>query len=243
MASAAAHRTLFQSECPNGLQPILVGLNPARDIFASDSARRLQDQLRFLKEIDRLKSIVRRTPLLDGSRRETDAEHSWELALMAIVLAEYADSTIAVDRVIRMVLVHDLVEIDAGDTFLYDDRAAIDKSEREELAAERIFALLPADQSAELKGLWKEFEAQETADARFAKALDRLQPLLHNYLTGGGTWKEGGVTAERVLERKSVIAAGSTALWAYAETLLNEAVDRGFLREAKVTQAHPDSPT
>jgi 5'-deoxynucleotidase YfbR-like HD superfamily hydrolase len=198
-----------------------------------DALDRLRDQLRFLKEIDRLKSVVRRTPLIDGSRCETDAEHSWELALMAIILSEYADPPVALDRVIQMVVVHDLVEIDAGDTFLYDDRGAADKSEREELAAERIFALLPYDQSAQLKALWEEFEAQESAEARFAKALDRLQPLLHNYWTGGGTWKDPAVTAQRVLERKSVIAAGSPFLWSYAEGLIREAVGRGFLRVSR----------
>jgi putative hydrolases of HD superfamily len=202
---------------------------------------RLQDQLRFLKEVDRLKSVVRRTPLLDGSRCETDAEHSWELALMAVVLAEYADPPVVLDRVVHMVLVHDLVEIDAGDTFLYDDRAAADKAEREELAAERIFGLLPDDQATELRALWEEFEAQETAEARFAKALDRLQPLLHNYLTRGGTWKDSSVTAERVVQRKGVIAAGSPALWDHAEALLKEAMAEGFLRTATSTISSPGS--
>jgi putative hydrolase of HD superfamily len=197
-------------------------------------APRLQDQLRFLEEIDRLKSVVRRTPLLDGSRCETDAEHSWELAVMAIVLGEHADPPVAVDHVVRMLLVRDLVEIDAGDTFLYDDKRAVDKAERERLAAERVFALLPSDQSKEFKELWEEFEAQETANARFAKALDRFQPLLHNYLTRGGTWRDPAVTAERVVERKSVIAAGSRVLWDHAEALLREAVAKGFLRRRLV---------
>jgi putative hydrolase of HD superfamily len=191
---------------------------------------RLERQLEFIAELDKLKHVVRRTPLLDGSRRETDAEHSWELAVMAVVLAEHADPPVDLPRVITMLLIHDIVEIDAGDTFLYDDAATITKSAREQRAADRLFQLLPDDQAAELRALWDEFEELETPEARFAKALDRLQPLLHNYRSGGGTWKTPGVNRIKVTDRKKIIAAGSPALWDYARELLERAVHEGILR-------------
>ena len=143
---------------------------------------RIRQQIVFICEIDKVKQIMRRTLLMDSSRRENDAEHSWHLAMMALLLAEYSDEPVDVARVIKMVLIHDLVEIDAGATFLYaSDRNAADTRAAEEAAAERIFGLLPFDQGTELKELWQEFEAKQTTDARFAGALDRLQPLLHNY--------------------------------------------------------------
>jgi putative hydrolase of HD superfamily len=190
---------------------------------------RLAQQLEFIAELDRLKHVVRRTPLIDGSRCETDAEHSWEVALMAVVLAEHAGSPIDLPRVVTMLLIHDVVEIDAGDTFLYDDRATTTKSARERAAADRLFALLPSEQAAELRALWDEFEELETPEARFAKAMDRLQPLLHNYRAGGGTWKHLGVDHAKVTERKRIIGSGSPALWAYARELLQRAVDDGVL--------------
>jgi putative hydrolase of HD superfamily len=191
--------------------------------------QRLEQQLEFISEIDKLKGVVRQTPLIDRSRRENDAEHSWELAVMAVVLAEYAGSRIDVPRVVTMLLIHDIVEIDAGDTFLYDDEGATTKSAREQRAADRLFELLPDDQAAELRALWDEFEELKTAEARFAKAMDRLQPLLHNYHAGGGTWKEPGVNHARVTERKSVIGDGSPTLWAYAREVLQRAVEEGIL--------------
>ena len=190
---------------------------------------RLGRQLEFIAELDKLKHVVRRTPLLDGSRRETDAEHSWELAVMAVVLAEHANPPVELPRVITMLLIHDIVEIDAGDTFLYDDAATITKAAREQQAAERLFQLLPGDQAAELRALWDEFEELQTPEARFAKALDRLQPLLHNYRSGGGTWKTPGVNHAKVTERKKIIGAGSPALWDYARELLERAVHEGIL--------------
>jgi putative hydrolases of HD superfamily len=192
---------------------------------------RLKQQLGFILEIDKLKQVLRRTPLLDQSRRENSAEHSWHLAMMAVILAEYADHPVDLARVILMLLLHDVVEIDAGDTFLYDDSAKRDQAEREQRAADRIFGLLPNEQGAALRAAWDEFEAQETNDARFARALDRLQPLLHNYHTQGGTWSSPGVTFDRVVSRKQVIAAGSSELWAHAEALLKDAAARGFLRK------------
>lgn len=195
------------------------------------SSRRLAEQIDFILEVDQLKCVMRRSPLLDSSRRENDAEHSWHLALMAVILAEYAPPEVDIARVVRMVLIHDLVEIDAGDTFLYDAEAERDQAEREQAAADRLFALLPADQQAEYRALWDEFEARETADARFAKAMDRLQPLLLNFHTGGGTWRTPGVTRSDVRRRKSVIADGSPQLWEYAEQLIDEGVRRGYLEE------------
>lgn len=191
--------------------------------------KRLEQQLAFIAELDKLKHVIRQTPLNDNSRRETDAEHSWEVALMAIVLAEHSEPPVDLDRVVKMLLIHDLVEIDAGDTFLYDDEAAATKTVREQEAADRLFRLLPSDQAAELRGLWDEFEELETPEARFAKAMDRLQPLLHNYLAGGGTWKAPGVDHAKVTERKKIIASGAPRLWEHACELLSHAVDHGML--------------
>lgn len=189
---------------------------------------RLAAQIGFIVEIDRLKHVLRRSLLTDGSRRENDAEHSWHMAVMAMVLAEHAAEPVEIGRVVRMLLVHDLVEIDAGDTFLYDTVAAADQEEREQRAADRIFGLLPAEQEKEFRALWDEFEARATPDAKFARALDRLQPMLHNFLTQGGSWKEYGVRPEQVLARKRLIADGAPALWALAETLVAEAVRKGY---------------
>lgn len=191
---------------------------------------RLERQLRFIVEIDKIKNVFRQTFLTDGSRKENDAEHSWHLAVMAVLLKEYAaEPGLDLERVIKMVLVHDIVEIDAGDTFCYDEKGAEDKREREEAAAARIFGMLPPDQARRTRELWEEFEAMETPESRFAAALDRLQPLLHNYNTGGATWREHGVTSDRVLQRNSHMADGSPALWEYAEALIRDAVDKGYL--------------
>jgi putative hydrolase of HD superfamily len=174
--------------------------------------------------------VYRRTLLLDGSRYENDAEHSWHLALMAVLLREYAnDPRLDLARVIKMVLVHDLVEIDAGDTYCYDDRGNRDKAEREAAAADRLFALLPGDQSSDVREMWNEFEARETPEARFAAALDRLQPLMHNYFTGGQIWQKHGVASGKVRDRNRHIEDGSRMLWEYADSLIRSAVDHGFL--------------
>jgi putative hydrolase of HD superfamily len=198
---------------------------------------RLTQQLDFIREVDRLKSVLRQTPLLDRSRRENDAEHCWEVALMAVLLAEYADPPVYAHHVVVMLLVHDLVEIDAGDTFIYDDEAVATQRRRERAAADRIFGLLPAEQGNELRALWQEFEAQQSPEARFAKAMDRLQPLLHNYNTRGGTWRAPGVTEERVLERKELIGLAAPDLWAYARGLIEDAVEQGFLRASEADPA------
>jgi putative hydrolase of HD superfamily len=190
---------------------------------------RLTAQIRFLLEVDRLKTVLRRTPLLAASRPENDAEHSWHLALMVVVLAEYSDEPIDIARTISLVVVHDLVEIYAGDTFLYDPVGRADQREREQLAAERLFALLPDDQAARLRRLWDEFEERTTPEARFAKAMDRLQPLLLNYNSGGGTWRTPGVTEADVRDRKAVIGDASAALWEYGQRLIDAGVRQGWL--------------
>lgn len=192
----------------------------------------LSKQIDFILEMDRLKSVLRRTPLLDRSRRENTAEHSWQIALMAVLLAEHADPPVDINHVVVMLLVHDLVEIDAGDTFIYDEQALATQTARELQAAEHIFGLLPDEQGKRMRALWDEFEAHETPEARFANAIDRLQPLLNNYFTGGETWKEPGVTEDRVIVRNEVIGRGSPRLWAYAEGLIEDAVLKGFLRPA-----------
>ena len=194
------------------------------------AADRLHRQITFLMEADRVKTILRRNRVVsDPSRRENDAEHMYHFALMATVLAEYSDAPIDQLSVLKMILIHDLVEIDAGDTFIYDPVALIGKREREELAADRIFNLLPADQAREMRDLWEEFEREESAEARFAAALDRLQPLLCNYYTQGGAWKEHGVNAAQVFARNSKIALGSAALWNYARSFLDEALMKGYM--------------
>lgn len=192
----------------------------------------LGDQLAFLLEADRLKGIERMTRLLDGSRRENSAEHSWHLALFALVLHDHADEPVDLLRVLTMVLLHDLVEIDAGDTFAYDDAGHETKAEREEAAAERLFGLLPPDQGPRLRAIWDEFEHGQSAEARFALALDRLQPVLLNHARGGGPWRDHGVSVERVLDRNRVIEHGSRLLWSEAERRVRELEARGLFPEA-----------
>ncbi|MFJ5292916.1 MULTISPECIES: HD family hydrolase [unclassified Streptomyces] len=194
-----------------------------------DISPRLAEQIAFIAETDRLKAVLRLSPLLSAPRRENDAEHSWHLALMVLVLAEYANEPINVERTLKLVLVHDLVEIYAGDTCLFDDEARKDQAQREAAAAGRLFAILPADQEAEFHGLWDEFEARRTPEARFAKAMDRLQPLLLNAGNQGGTWRSPGVTGARVRERTSAIDDGSRALWSCTEELLALGVRKGWL--------------
>lgn len=192
--------------------------------------KRLAQQIEFIVEIDRAKRVLRRTVLMDKSRRENDAEHSWHLAVMALVLSEYAAEKIDLFRTIKMLLIHDIVEIDAGDTFTYDEAANEDKAEREQAAAKRIFALLPADQAAEMHALWEEFEAKKTPEARFATAMDRLQPLIHNYRTDGATWQEHDVPEAAVLARNRHMEQGAPALWQFARAMIDDAVARGILR-------------
>jgi putative hydrolase of HD superfamily len=194
-------------------------------------SERLRQQMAFIIEIDKLKHIMRRNKLVDGSRQENDAEHSWHLAMMVMVLAEYAEAGIDTDRVLRMLLLHDLVEIDAGDTFLYDETSVADtKTAREQQAAARLYGLLPLDIATELKGLWEEFEERKTPEAKFAAAIDRIQPVLHNYLTQGGAWKEHQVSAAMVLKKISVVAEGSPVLGKLVDLLIADAVKQGDLK-------------
>ena len=201
------------------------------------AGERLARQIEFLVEIDKVKSVFRQTFLTDGSRKENDAEHSWHLAVMAVLLHEYAASDVDLSRVVKMVLVHDLVEIDAGDTFVYDVEGRREQAHREQEAAERIFAILPADQAGEIHGLWEEFEARQTPEAQFAASLDRVQPLLHNYFTQGATWRAHGVTVEMVRKRNRHVADGSPELWRFAEAMIADAVARGYLAKEKPAAA------
>ena len=190
----------------------------------------LSRQARFLREADQLKGVLRQSSILDGSRKENSAEHSWHLALMALVLREYAPPGTDLNRVTAMLLIHDLVEIDAGDLFVYADAAAQARQEAaEHAAADRIFALLPPAQGPGLRALWDEFEERRTPEARFARALDRLQPMLANYYLGGGTWREHGVRAGQVLDKVTLIADGSAALGDFARELVDSAIRQGFL--------------
>jgi putative hydrolase of HD superfamily len=194
----------------------------------------LDAQLAFLREADRLKSVLRQSRIIDGSRRENSAEHSWHLALMGFVLHDYAPAGADLGRVTAMLLVHDLVEIDAGDLFAYAGAPAQARQEAaERAAADRIFALLPAGQAGEVRALWDEFEERRTPEARFARALDRLQPMLANYAQGGGTWAEHGVTADQVLVKVTLIEDGSPALGAFARDLVQSSVRRGILAPAR----------
>lgn len=193
------------------------------------TVERLERQLRFILEIDRLKGVLRRTLLTDRSRVENSAEHSWHLAVMAVLLEEHAVGDVDVLKVVKMLLIHDVVEIDAGDTFLYDETARTNKHGAERRAAERLFGLLPEDQARELRSLWDEFEARETRDARYAYALDRLQPLLHNIATEGESWQEHGVQSHQVRSMNRPMEEGAPRLWEHARALIEEAVEKGWL--------------
>ena len=205
--------------------------SPKVPLMDETARTRLDEQLAFLLEADRLKGVLRRNPLADGSRRENSAEHSWHLALFAIVLAEHATEPVDVCRVAQMLLLHDLVEIDAGDTFAYDDDGHQDKAEREQAAADRLFAILPESQAVALRALWDEFEAQESSDARFAHAIDRLQPILLNAAAGGGAWRTHSVSREQVRAYNRRIGAAAPTLWNHAEAVLAAAVEDGLLSD------------
>lgn len=192
-------------------------------------AERLTRQLQFVIEIDKMKSIIRRTLLMNGSRRENDAEHSWHIAILAMVLKEYANKPVNIDKVVKMCLVHDLVEVYAGDTYAYDDKGNATKLDRETAAADKLFSILPDGQGDEIRALWEEFDAHETDEAKFALGMDRLQPILHNFITEGVTWKEGHVTSDKVLKRNEGLKDIAPELWDLIEWLVNTAVERGYL--------------
>lgn len=193
--------------------------------------QRLQQQLRFLKEIDGIKDVWRQTRLVDGSRRENDAEHSWELAVMALTLEEYAPPGTDLLHVLRLLALHDIVELDAGDTFAFDFLGHDDKPLREQAAAQRIFGLLPPDQAAAFRSLWEEYEAQETKESHFALCLDRLQPFLHNVYTEGGTWPEHDVRKAQVLKRNEPWGPYVPKLWRLVQEWTDQAVRDGILKE------------
>lgn len=188
--------------------------------------------LAFVLELDRLKSVIRRTTLVDRSRYENTAEHSWHLAMLAMTLGEFVDEDVDIDRVIRLVLCHDVVEIDADDTFIYDLTGNGDKVEREDLAAARIFGLLPDGGGEVLRRHWREYEERETPEGRFAYALDRFQPMLLNHASGGGSWTEHGIRADQVLAVNRPIAAGSVALWEHAQDMVADGLSSGWLHPA-----------
>jgi putative hydrolase of HD superfamily len=189
-------------------------------------------QIAFIHEIDKLKYIQRKTRLFKSDRSENDAEHSWHLAMMTIVLAEHSNEPIDVLKVMKMVLIHDIVEIDAGDIFLYDKTVSHCNTEAERKAAQRIFGMLPKDQAEEMIALWEEFEACETEDSKFAKSMDRLEPLLQNVSNDGGTWKEYNVDYPDVFKTQVVIKDGSKAIWKVAKPMLEESYKKGFLKKA-----------
>lgn len=192
---------------------------------------RFGKQLAFIVEVDKMKTVIRRTLLTNKSRRENDAEHSWHLALAAMLLLEHAENPERIDlfRVLKMALVHDLVEIYAGDTFAYDAKGNMDKAEREDASADKLFSILPEEQGHELRALWEEFDAMDTPDSLYAAAIDRLQPFILNSVTDGHTWFEGRVTRGQVLVRMDVVRRAMPSLWGYITGVIDDAVGRGII--------------
>ncbi|MBZ2175539.1 HD domain-containing protein [Schnuerera sp. xch1] len=191
----------------------------------------LKRDIEFIVELDKMKSILRQTNLIDKSRREDDAEHSWHISVMAMVLSEYANENIDVCKVIKMLLVHDLVEIYAGDTFCYDVEGNKSKKKRELEAADKIYGMLKEDKGQELRNLWDEFEEMKTKEALFAAAMDRLQPLFSNYYSDGGTWKKFNVTKAEVYKRIAPIEKASDELWEFTTNMIEDAIKKGYIKE------------
>ena len=193
---------------------------------------RLKKQIEFIIEIDKVKDIYRRTSLFNQKdRRENDAEHSWHISMMALILAEYSnDKAIDMLKVLKMLLIHDLVEIYAGDYFVYTEKIE-EKLEKEKEGAQKIFGLLPEDQKEEYIKIWHEFEEAETPEAKFATVLDRLQPILQNHINSGGTWTEYNITAEKIINRTQNMKEGSETLWNYVEEIIKENIEKGILKE------------
>ena len=201
-------------------------------LAAETGGERLARQLGFIVEIEKMKSILRRTLLADSSRRENDAEHSWHLAIAALLLCEYTPApapAINILKTLKMTLVHDLVEIYAGDTFAYDAAGNADKAARERESADRLFSRLPDEQGAEIRSLWEEFDAESTIEAKYAASLDRFMPLLNNFLSQGYAWKSGAVDSAAVYRRMDVIRTGLPALWPVVEGIIRLSVEKGFL--------------
>ena len=193
---------------------------------------RLKKQMEFIIEVDKLKDIIRQTNLTNGERKENDAEHSWHLALMAVFLSEYAKEPVGVLQVIKMVLIHDLVEIDAGDTYLYDEAGNGTKAAREQKAAERIFNILPGDQAEELFQLWQEFEDRKTPESKFANTLDRIQPVLLNDATEGRAWREHDVCIDQIMSKNEYTSQGSDVLWAYIQEVFEKNIENGNIKRS-----------
>jgi putative hydrolase of HD superfamily len=203
-----------------------------KDKLSSEQKDRFKKQIKFILEADKLKHVMRQTILLNRSRRENSAEHSWHIALLVLVLSEYAkDADVDFFQVMKILLVHDLIEIDAGDTYCYDEEGKQDQTIREKKAADRIFNILPSDQAGIFRELWNEFEDRKTPESRFANALDRLQPLLNNYFTRGRTWQENDIKSAQVKSRMKPVDDGAPLLWDYVESLIDDAVKKGFLSE------------
>lgn len=190
---------------------------------------RFQQQIAFIVEIDKMKNELRKNIIIDKSRRENDAEHSWHIAVMAMLLQEYSDLKVDLLKVIKMLLVHDIVEIYAGDTFFYDEQANKDKAEREQAAADRIFAILPTDQGAELRALWEEYEELQTNEALYAGAMDRLQPFLLHYYTQGQVWLEENVTSEKIYKRIGPLDKSMPRLWPVIDAMIQDAIQKGYV--------------
>ncbi len=200
------------------------------DKFDFINSEKLKKQIEFIITIDEMKNVLRRNLVVDASRRENDAEHSWHLALMAMILEEYSADKVDIARVLKIALVHDLVEVYAGDTFAYDVKGNEDKLDREIMAAEKLFGMLKDGQGEEIRALWDEFEAKETAESKYANAIDRLQPLLLNYLTNGHTWKLGDVHAPQILQRMDIIRTATPELWHIVEGIISTSIETGLLK-------------
>ena len=199
--------------------------------FISSGMERLDKQLKFTAEIDKMTSVLRRTMLLDKSRRENDAEHSWHIAVMALLFEEYASEPVDIGHAIKMCVVHDLIEIYAGDTFAYDVEGNKSKAEREEKAADKLFALLPEEQGAYIRALWEEFDGMETADSKYAACLDRIQPFFHNTLTEGHTWVESGTTDRAAVEKRmSIVKEFMPKVYPWVEKNIDNAIAKGWLK-------------
>ena len=200
--------------------------------FLASGNERLDQQLKFSAEIDKMTGIIRRTSLIDKSRRENDAEHSWHIAAMAMLFEEYAKEPVNVSRAVEMCIVHDLIEIYAGDTFAYDVKANEDKADREKKAADKLFSQLPQEQGKMIRNLWEEFDAMETPDAKYAACMDRLQPFMHNTLTEGFTWIEGGTNRTSVEKRMAVIKDFMPEVYKWIDSNIERAIAMGWLKES-----------
>lgn len=200
------------------------------DKFNFINSEKLKKQIEFIIIIDEMKNVLRRNLVVDASRRENDAEHSWHLAIMAMLLEEYSADKVDISKVMKIAVVHDLVEVYAGDTFAYDVKGNEDKLDREIMAADKLFGMLKEGQGEEIRALWDEFEAKETAESKYANAIDRLQPLLLNYLTNGHTWKLGDVHAPQIYKRMDIIRTATPELWHIVEGIISTSIETGLLK-------------